>query len=339
MRKTAFLILLFLSVAIYAEDGGSLLLSNRRLVFSYSGLSYIFPDNIFSYEGKFLSYGRLDRKSFLNTQFNPYREKLYYSFDARKSNVRGIRGMEVKYDGFSFVLALGKERLSGLSYDSKFVDIALLYYTEDWKIREGIYNYRKDLRRDVFSLGLSLSFPNMIDASFIFSYSPHLGCEYFFRTGIHIGHFLLSVKAGNTFLSESDDELELGLEYQEEELTFDLMIRYGKESVYASLFRKYESLFKVRYNVYDDFYIETSWRLDFTKEGERKKRGKFILEFGQLRLGTDTSLMPIFRVKEKNIDIGSNKKGPYVKIKFPKEKFSIKLNRQELVLEFRMEFP
>lgn len=338
MRKSVILVILLIFTILSVFPSVAFTFSNRRVILDSGGLKYIFPDNIFSYQGKYISYGRLDKNTFINTLENPYRRRISHTLSSKHSKVRGIRGFEVKYKGLSAVMSLDGRALIGASYDGKHLDFAALYYSEQREKDDAVFDYRRKLGKDVFSFGLGFEFEKMLEGGAILSYSPHLGFAYFFHSRFFWGPLRLGIKGGTTLLSEDDGKLEFRLDYVEDGFSFSYGIKYGDDPVFTGSFREYESLYRVRIGLYEDLCFETRWDFEFDKEGERKKSGRFSLVYKDVKVGLDTSLVPNVRVRDGDLEIGTGKRGVYAKVFLMDGNFSIKLRKEELVLEFRVEF-
>lgn len=314
--KKIFLLILFLCIICSFAFSGSLTISNDSILLESKAFSFDIKNMLLFYKGDYISYGRLDSYSLYNSLFNPYRKYLNVGLSVSKSQTRGLRGFLIGYKQFSFAFSFSGDRTAALSYDGKYLDIGFAYYDEKDEMEKSIiYNYKREERDDVLSLLLRTFYLNYIDGIVIFSYSPHLGIDGFYRITLGYEGVKAAVSYGNTLLSNADDLLKLDFSLSSSHFDFRYSMKYSEEPLYTDFFRVYSSSYETVFK-YNGIRASIRRTFSFDKRAEIKDITRISLFYKGLRLSVGSDLAIHLDVEKGAFKMGIKENGSYFEYEF-----------------------
>ena len=274
-----------------------------------------FSSLVFSFRGKYLSYGRLDSLSAYSTLFNPYRKYHYTGLSISDSENRGLRGFLFRYGRFSLAFSSEEAFSAALSYDGNFIDASLIHYSaRKDAVRNIIHDYRREERKDVYSLLLRARYRQYADLMAVLSYSPLLGIDGFYRLSTTWKGLTVTLKYGSTFLSDNVMEFAVEARIRGKNLDFDYSLSYGSESIYTDYFRPYESLYRITLKA---FGMRVGHETDFTfsRKAERSRLDTLFLSYGGVYASYDSWGRLFMRLRRLPFEMGIASDGPFFSIK------------------------
>ncbi len=288
-----------------------ILLEEDFIRISASSFSFDPLSQLFYYKGKYISYGRLDSFSSYSSLFNPYRKYHYTGLTVSNSRTRGLRGFLFRFDPVSVAISFEDAYSAAVNYDGKYIDATIIYYSDaEWAERAVIHNYKRSEKKDVLSLIMRGRYKSYVDLMAILSYSPHIGAEGFYRISSTYKGLTLTLKYGNTFLSDDDTFFSVEAGLTSRFLDFSYSLSYDEESLYTDFFRSYDSSYITTVKV-RDLRIRHVTSFSFSKSAEEERTDRFSISFKGIYLSYSTSGKLYFRIRRIPIVIGVDENGAF----------------------------
>ena len=335
MRKILLIIFFVLSLSPlnaldFAIDDGSLLLRERNFSFDLSS------GNLF-YRGRYFSYGRLDSFSSYSTLFNPYRKYHNTGLSVTSGTSRGVRGFLFGVSSFSFAFSSSDALTAALNYEGKYFDLSLIYYNSMMEDEKNfIHNYRRKEKKDIYSIVLHTGYKSYVDFLTVLSYSPLLGVDGFYRISGMFEPLFLTLKYGNTLLSDNDGLFSIEGGITTRNIDFDYHIRYDESSYYTDFFRSYASSYDVRLKWGKFSFLHTS-SFSFSRSAEIDHVERIGIGYDGVRLSYDSKGRMFMEIRRVPFELGIDSSGAFIRLKIGRS-IELKLDGEALGLDIGISF-